>query len=229
MPRRRRRRLTPLEREQTKFRRRILSIFRMMDIDHLRTKNKRIIIGGQEGELDYVFLFENLIILCEDTVGQTDRDHLRTKNFFLDILIDNKNVFIDWLKQEFSDKFTKYRNYSYGRYKLFFIYAHKSAIDSDTKRLFPNFKFLNEYDLRYFDKISKILKKTSRNDFYKFLNLELSDIGPSASSENENNIETAVILPEESSGFPEGVKVISFLVSAKDLLDCSYVLRKESV
>jgi len=226
--RRRRQRLTPLEREQRKFRSSILKIFNMMGFRHLRTQNKTYSYGGQRGELDYVFLYENIIIICEDTIGITNPDHIRTKYFFYQKIKENLSQFIRSLKREFQDKFDEFRNYTEGRYKLFYIYIHKFAIDSERKEPFPHFRFINDSDRIYFQKITSILKKTSRNELYKFLNLDLSEVGPSASSAEENKIDTAVILPEESSGYPEGIKIISFLISAKDLMDCSYVLRKES-
>ncbi len=225
---RRRRRLTQLEKDQRKFRKSILSIFRMMDFTHLRTVDVTVNFGGQDGEMDYVFLYENIIIICEDTVGQTNNDHLRTKKFFYQQILNNRNDFLGWLKNNYAEKFENYRTYTNARYKMFYVYIHKFSIDLDTKLLFPNFRFIGNRDLIYFNKLSKIIKKTSRNDFYKFLNLNLNDIGPANAVAGDNTIDTAVILPEESSGFPEGIKIISFLISAKDMMDCAYVLRKEN-
>jgi len=226
--RRRRPRLTILQKEQKKFRASILKIFNFMGFRHLRTQNKTYEFGGQRGEFDYVFLYENIIIICEDTLGSSDTDHLRTKYFFYEKIRENRNEFLQLLKRDYQDKFDEFRGYTEGRYKLFYIYIHKSPIDSDTKEPFQHFKFINDSDRIYFHKIASILKKTSRNELYKFLNLDLSEVGAPASSTEENKIDTAVILPEESSGYPEGIKIVSFLISAKDLMDCSYVLRKES-
>jgi len=226
--RRKKRRLTLLEKEQRRFRKSILSIFRMMDFIHLRSVGIPVNFGGQDGELDYIFLYENIIVICEDTAGKTDTNHLRVKDFFYKKILENRNVFLDWLKNYYQEKVGQFRTYTNARYKIFYVYIHKSSIDLDTKKLFPDFKFIGNSDLIYFSRITSIIKKTSRNDFYKFLELNLNDIGPAAAATEDNTIDTAVILPEESSGFPEGLKIISFLISARDIMECAYVLRKEN-
>ena len=56
----------------------------------------------------------------------------------------------------------------------------------------------------------------------------MDDIGSVSSSHEERHIDSAVIIPESSSGFPEGIQVVSFVMKAKELLDCAYVFRKDN-
>ena len=47
---------------------------------HLPSNGKTFKIGYRDVELDYLFIYENVILICEDTCGQKkDKDHIRKK------------------------------------------------------------------------------------------------------------------------------------------------------
>src|SRR5580698_9655650 len=114
--------LTPLEKSQKKLNKTILEMFRLMGFEYIRTGGKHQTFGGQQGEIDNVFIFENIILLCEETLVTNPGDHLRKKYDFYEKIIANKNDFLNWVKVVGKDKFDKFNNYSASRYKIFYIY-----------------------------------------------------------------------------------------------------------
>ena len=219
--------LTPLEKAQKKLKNDIRSTLKAMGFEYLRTEGRHIKFGDQKGEIDSIYVYENILLVCEDTVVQDIKGHIKKKHVFFEQIENNRTDLLNWLKTDYSEKISKFRNYQLARYKIFFVYFHTEPIDSDTKKVFEYINFVYKYDLNYFKTIASSLKYTAINEFFRFLGLGLHEVGVQSSTVLENTIDTAVILPEETSGFPPGIKLISFLMSAEDLMDCAYVLRKE--
>lgn len=211
---------------QTKLHKDLLSVFRPMGFEYLPVNNYHAYYGGVKSELDDVFIFENLIIICEETLS-IDKDHLRKKNEYYEKLLLEKDTFIDYLKLKYLDKFSKFDTYSNSQYRFFYIYLSEQRLEEEVKKIYNNFKYLDLKSLKYFNRIIGSLKLTGRNEFYKYLGIELSDVGFASTGTDDKNIDSAVIIPEGSSGFPTGIYLFSFLMNAEELMDCAYVLRKD--
>ena len=224
--------LTPLQREKQRKQKRlhtdVMSVFKLMGFEYLRTEGKHKVFGGQKGEIDLAFVYENILLLVEETISEADKDHLRTKYFYHEKINQNFQTFIEWLKNDYAEKFSKFSAYDYYDYKCFYIYISSGSINREVKDLFSNFKFIDGNDLKYFIRLSSTLKLTSRLELYKFLNISLEDVGHAQSDNTDRNIDTAIILPESGYGFPKGVQVVTFVMKAQHLMDCAYVLRKDS-
>ncbi|MDF2432498.1 MAG: hypothetical protein JWP44_2129 [Mucilaginibacter sp.] len=214
-------------RRQTKLHKDLLSVFRPMAFEFLQVANFHKVYGGIKSELDAAFLFENILIICEETIS-SDKDHLRKKYDYFTALLSERDNLINDFKSRFTDKFAKFDKYNNNEYKLFYIYVSEPRLDDEFKKAYSDFKYLDSKTLKYFNRIVGCLKFTARNEFYKYLGIDLSDIGSASTGTDEKTIDTAVIIPERSSGFPEGVQLFSFLMKAEDLMDCAYVFRKDS-
>ena len=220
--------LTDQQKKQNKLRKDIRSFLKAMGFEYLKTEGKNKVFGGQEGEIDSIYLYENILLICEDTITTTGaKDHIRKKNFFYEKIEDNKKDILEWLQKDYKNKFDNFNSYSNARYKIFYLYFYTTPIELDTRDLFPKIKFIDNVQLKYFKSIASTLKLSAINEMYRYLRISHSDVGIISSSTPDSTIDTAVILPEESSGFPEKVKLVSFMMCAEDLMDCAYVLRKE--
>ena len=202
----------------------VKALFKAMGFEYISTNGIEKKFGDTPGELDGVYIFENIIILCEETIS-LDNDHLRTKQVYYQKILENKQEFFEWLKKLGKDKF---KEYPLPRYSLSYIYITETIVDEDIRNRFPQFKYIAPKALKYFLRVAKSIRFSSRNEFFKFLGLNLDDIGSVSSSHEERHIDSAVIIPESSSGFPEGIQVVSFVMKAKELLDCAYVFRKDN-
>ncbi len=219
--------LTEQEKKKKKLHTTILDIFRYMGFQYIRSDGKDVTIGRQTSDCDNIFLFENIILICEETISENDHDHLRKKNGFFEEIEGNKGEFIKWVKKIGEEKFSKFSSYTEARYKIFYIYVSDAAIEADKKERFPKLKYLDQRSLRYLLKIADCVRFSARNELYKFLGLDFKDIGPIKSSQNQS-VNSAVLFPEDVSGMPPGIHIVSFVMTAKELLDCAYVFRKEN-
>jgi DGQHR domain-containing protein len=227
--------LTPKEKLQKKkqvaLHKNILELFRRLGFEYISTDGRKASFAGQEGEFDNVFLFENLIIICEETVGENNTsDHLKGKYIFYEKMLSKKDEFLKWIKTPSlgEEKFKKFEEYTNARYKFFHLYFTDTAVEEEKQETYNKFKYLDSKVARYFLKIADCIRFSARNEFYKFLGIESTQVGNPKASTNES-IHSAVIFPEDVSGMPNGVHVVSFIMTAKELLDCAYVFRKENL
>ena len=185
-------------------------------------------INGQKSDLDNVFIFENLVVVAEDTIVTTKKeDHLRKKAEFFKHCNDNKSAFIQFLKTNVP----AYKNSSANSFNdsdihLAFLYTSRCEINSTHQQRYPLLKFMDQKVLSYFLSLSKTIKKSARFEIFKFLGIDHEKIG-SQKSGTPSNEYTGLILPETPSGFPTGYKLVSFLIDPATLLRQSYVLRKD--
>lgn len=228
------RKLSPEEkkrkREETKFKIDINTVFTNSSFTQIPTRNMEFELAGRNGEIDNVFLFENILIICEDTVSNNDglKSHLlKTEDFFEHI----RNHSIEFIKL-LQDKFPRFNErsspkYSDVDYKLFYLYCSRNRLDQTYKKRHPKIIFLDYPYLQYFLMLSKTINRSARFELFKFLGLNLKDIGLQKSGGDKSTY-SGFLLPESPSGFPRGYKIVTFLIEPSRLLEQSYVLRKDS-
>jgi len=232
--------LTPEQKKERRlkkaFQKKIVSSFRFAEFQYLKTDNIHKLFGinaPKKGDVDFVFLYENIILVCEDTIAASKhiKDHMNKTKILYDKIkedFDNHNYsFLEWLKEKYSDKFSKFNSYENNEYQVKYLYFYKDKMPLEKLQFMDYIKAIDEKKLKYFEQITKILKFSSKNELFRFLDLDISRIGRVSSSESSNKIGTAVISPESVSGL-KNIKIVSFLMKAEDLMECGYVLRKDN-
>lgn len=69
-----------LKREKRTFKTKIRNIFTGSGFTYIPTNDQEMTIGLRKVEIDSVFIYENIWLVCEDTVKTSNiRDHIRTK------------------------------------------------------------------------------------------------------------------------------------------------------
>lgn len=233
--RKKRKKLTEEEKEKRKHRKDIRAVFRHCGFTKvLSVSNKEFTFKGRTGDIDDIFIFENIIILAEHTCSGPSHGklstHLLKKKVLFDIINNNKKEFIKFLEERFeSFKETRNKKYSYSQSELIIIYCSRYKLENKHKKHLPQIKFLDYPILQYFLGISKVIKRSDRFELFSFLGLEYNNIGEKVldtSSGGSKDYE-GHILPEEHSSFEQDFKVVSFYIDAESLMNRSYVLRKE--
>lgn len=214
---------------QKKLRKDVRLIFSNAGFTLIPQEDINVEINRQKSDLDNIFIFENLIVVAEDTIGTNNKsDHLRKKAEFAKNCINNKSAVIKFLKTNIP----AYKNSSATRYgdsdiHLTFLYVFRSEIDSlHQQRYKPTLNFMDQKVLSYFLSLSKTIKKSARFEIFKFLGIDFEKIGDQRSYTPSNDY-TGLILPETPSGFPADYILVSFLIDPTTLLRQSYVLRKD--
>lgn len=213
------------------FKNKIVKTFTGAGFVYIPTNDQEMYIGLRKVEVDALFIYENIWLICEDTVKTTNiRDHVRTKNEAFGQIKSNLPLFIDELVKLFPEKESILRKYDSKRIKPFTLYISKEdvALSDDDYKLFSELTFVQLKTLNYFQWIVQCIKQSARNEIFRFLNLKNSDIGQVSSSRESTSITAPIIYPKSFTGLKNDVRIVSFMMSAEDLLNTCYVLRKDN-
>ena len=212
------------------FRKKIRSSFTDAGFTYFSTLDKHFPIGTRTVELDYLFLYENIIVICEDNTKQKkDIDHIRNKNESFAEIRNNKTAFLNWLSNTFPEKATMVKQYRPERYFLYYIYISQTELEitEDEKNRYSNLLFWDPETLSY-NRMAQCIQHSARYEIFRYLGLKNDEIGFSGSEGGKTTIKAPIIYPQEATGLRNGVRVVSFMMSAEKLLRTSYVLRKDS-
>lgn len=219
------------KRKELAFRKKIRSSFTDAGFTYFPTLNKHFSIGNRTVELDYLFIYENIIIICEDnTKKKKDIDHIRNKNESFAEIRSNKPTLLNWLAETFPDKESLVRRYRSDRYFVYYIYISQSELEltEDEKNRYSNLLFWDPETLSYFSRMSQCIQHSARYEIFRYLGLKNDKIGFSGSEGGKTTIKAPIIYPQDATGLRNGVRVVSFMMSAEKLLRTSYVLRKDN-
>jgi DGQHR domain-containing protein len=219
------------KRAEKAFSRKVQFTFKNAGFEYLSTKDEQKQFGAQMGDIDSVFLYENILLVCEDTIAITKhKDHLRKKKDYFDEIAAHQNDLLSWLKERHGDKFAKFNEYDLSRYKISFLYLTKNKLNLTSEEIqqFAPLIIVEDSALSYFQKLSQNIRFSAKSDIFRFLKLRSCDVGPTRSTSGRDEISTTIICPSDTTGLPDGVRLVSFMLSAKTLIDNSYVLRKDN-
>lgn len=219
------------KRKELAFRKKIRSSFTDAGFTYFSTLAKHFPIGTRTVELDYLFLYENIIVICEDNTKQKkDIDHIRNKIESFAEIRNNKTAFLNWLSNTFPEKATMVKQYRPERYFLYYIYISQTELEitEDEKNRYSNLLFWDPETLSYFNRMAQCIQHSARYEIFRYLGLKNDEIGFSGSEGGKTTIKAPIIYPQEATGLRNGVRVVSFMMSAEKLLRTSYVLRKDS-
>lgn len=193
---------------------------------------QHITFDGKMGELDDVFVLENLIVLAEYTAGtkaEKIKEHLQKKKIFFSKIMANPKGFVEFLSETFPD-FKKRLDTKFHaddlRVKL--VYASRYPFDDGVKQHVTEPIYLDYPTLMYFDNLAKAIKRSCRFEFFDFLGLKAHEVAEDGVFPKESAAETyhGSVLPEKASGYPPGYKVVSFYADAASLLRRAFVVRR---
>lgn len=217
--------------QKSAFKRKIRNIFTGAGFNYIPTNDIEMKIGLRTVEVDSLYIYENVWLICEDTIKETGiRDHIRTKNEAFGEIINNLEEFKNKLLALFPEKSELFNSFDISRIKVFGLYISKNEIPLtiDDYELFNNLKFVHPKTLDYFQWIVKSIRRSAKTEIFRFLDLKSRDIGIITSSSNNAEIQAPIIYPKDFTGLKNGVRIVSFMMSAEDLLNTCYVVRKDN-
>lgn len=219
------------KKKEAAFKRKIRNTFIDSGFTYFSTANKEFKIGNRVVELDYMFIYENIIVICEDTCAKKkDKDHIRKKSESAREIANNIETLLEWTKNKFPEKLSIIEKYRKERFYLFYIYISQAKLEltTDEKKMYSNIVFWEPEILAYFNRMSQCIHYSARYEIFRFLGLKNENIGYSKSEETQTTIKAPIIYPEDTTGINTGIRVVSFMMSAEKLLKTAYVLRKDS-
>ncbi len=219
------------KRAKRSFKSKIVKTFTDAGFEYIPTNDQEMYIGLRKVEIDALFIYENVWLICEDTIKKANiRDHIRTKNEAFGQIKGNLDLFVDELIKMFPDKKDLLHRYDSNRIKPFALYISKEEVvlTDDDYKLFSELTFVQPKTLNYFQWIVQCIKRSARNEIFRFLGLKNEDIGQVSSTRESAEITAPIIYPKSFTGLKNNVRIVSFMMSAEDLLNTCYVLRKDN-
>ena len=219
------------KKKEAAFKRKIKTTFMAAGFSYLPSNGKEFKIGHRVVELDYLFIYDNVVLICEDTCGQKkDKDHIRKKSeSFQEIKNCLKELFA-WMIETFPNDRALVEKYRPERYQVFYLYIPQNELDltADERALYGNLLFVEPETLSYFSRMTQCIHYSARYEIFRFLGIKDEHLGSSSSEGAKTTIKAPIIYPEDVTGLRNGVRVVSFMMSAEKLLRTAYVLRKDN-
>lgn len=211
----------------------IRSLFANAGFQHVPTREIEIQFDGRKSDLDSLFVFENVLVIVEDTAAAMAHvsEHLRKKAEFYKHCQSNLPAFVDTLSATFP-RLKEYRaqhaDYSSGEFHVRFLYCSRYGVDDNYRdRYKAECQFVEHAHLQYFVSLARAIRRSARFELFKYLQLQLDDIGSPTSGAGVTRYQ-GLLLPEAPSGYPPGHRLVSFLVDPATLLERAYVFRSDS-
>lgn len=204
-------------------------LMKKLGFENCKSDGVQFTFKGRTGEIDDIFVYENIIIIAEYTYGKGDSEHLAKKKILFDIINENQKEFVVSAKEIFPPlKSLIDEKYPPGLSQIRFIYNSSAEpngeITAQMKYLLPLFGAVE----MYFKALGKTIEKSARIEFLKFLKLSRGSVGESSLSQKEDHYSYGgYLLPDMNSNYPDGTKIVSFYADPASLIDISYVLRKD--
>jgi DGQHR domain-containing protein len=228
----RKRKIDPQKLQALRQKRGIRALFSRIGFSRIPSDGIQFEFNGRTGELDDIFVIENILVIAEYTTGKATSAHVSKKSvLYAKILEKTKQWISNYSDVNFLFKeAVEGSEYQDGEYRVRIVYVSADGVSDEIEAAFPNINFLDGVRLRYFDALSKTIHKSSRHEFYKYLKLDFSEIGVEIhnSSRKASRQFDGYLLPEAHSSYPAGFKVVSFYADPETLLAISYVLRQDS-
>ena len=143
------------------FKKKIRTTISGSGFEYFSTEFKEFKIGNRVVELDYLFVYQNIILICEDTCGKKkDTDHIRKKSEAFKQIQENVPTLISWLSATFPEKEEMFNEYRADRYFVYYIYMPQVNIDitDEDKARFSNIIFWEPKTLTYFYRMSQCIQ-----------------------------------------------------------------------
>lgn len=216
--------------EQRRFTRLIRTMFTNMGFSHIPTEGREAKFGNKTGEIDAVFIHENVLLVVEETTSKKPFEHAKNKRLLAEQIHGSLGQFLQWLRTEFPEHEVALGAYSDKRFQLFYLYISRTdmTLDDDATELLAPMIVVSTRALNYFDKLAKTIRRSAKADLWRFLKLTSRDIGATNATDDVKTVDTTIISPDDSTGFKNGIRLVSFMISADVLLRNAYVLRKDN-
>lgn len=229
--------LAKKKREETKFRTAAKDIFTKSGFDFISSENKEFVLetssGSRTTELDGVFVYENVLVVMEDTCIATPGPHLAKKQIVFDLALKNKTDFVECLKNNLPDfdEYFKAHQYEASDYELRVVYFSMHSVDSEYVESASRvgMQVVERALTNYFHSLVKNVSVSAKYEILKFLKVDYADVGAAKLSGGSSGLLSSFrgfLLPEANSSYPDGYKVVSFYADPASLLKKSFVLRK---
>ncbi|QQP90161.1 DGQHR domain-containing protein [Skermanella sp. TT6] len=216
-----------IQRRHFKF---VRTIFEQSGFVRLTTLSKKQFrFLDSASDFDDVFLYENILVICEYTIEVNVSKHIKGKTTVFGKILDNQGEFIKFVNEKVDgNEKLNTSDYYPDHYYIAIVYSSYHEVSQEIKKEFPRFVYLDWNIVRYFTNVADTVHRSARFELLEFLGFRAQQVGQNSIrsiSDNPINLDVSV-LPEGYSNFAEGYKVVSFYAAPITILERAYVLRR---
>lgn len=197
---------------------------------HVPSDGLHFTIGGRTGELDHIFVWENVVLLCEETAGKDAAKHCTNKIFL------HAKIQEHWL--DFFQQYTQQNpallkalgsEYQVHDLEVRHIY-YSEEIDVAGSIGDPSpMRVLTRAEARYFKSLVDTIERSAKFELLKYFDVALHQVGEARISGNAVplNSYAAFALSAAHTSYPPGFAVVSFYADPMALIQRAYVMRRD--
>ena len=218
------------KREARAFHRRIRKVFCDMGFTYIVTEGREFRLGNRQMEIDAAYVKDNIVLLCEDTVGKNNHSaHVMTKHDTAEKIKNDQRGFLDWFKAQSPVVAKLVEEFGETRMKIFSLYFSKyhGSWSLEDKARYSCLQLVPLRVLEYFHWIAQCIKCSAVYELYRYLGLKMRDVGIISNHREDSVFDAPIVYPTQFIGGDNRVRVVSFMISAEDLLKIAYVMRRD--
>lgn len=205
--------------------------FERLGFVRIKSDGTQITFNGRTGEIDDIFVSENIMLLVEYTVGKETTGHVSKKSILYDKIKKDQTGWVDFAVESYPEFKQMFDDGGYidTDYRVGIVYISTDGVSDEIANAFDYIQFLDGTKFRYFEALGKTIHKSARFEFFKYLGLKFNEIGKEIkTTSTSTKAFEGHVLPESFSSFPKDFKVVSFYADPATLLMMSYVFRRDS-
>ncbi len=207
------------------------NIFEGAGFKHVPADGLHFTVGGRMGELDHIFVWENVVLLCEETAGKDATKHCTNKIYLHSKIAENwsTSFFVDYTKQNPALVAALTQKYQIQDLEVRHIYYSEDVDVVDSVGDPSPMRILSRAQARYFSSLVETIARSAKFELLKFLGIALHQVGDArvSGSDVASNSFPAFALPAAHTSYPAGFAVVSFYADPMALIQRAYVMRRD--
>lgn len=223
---------TPADKARSDHSAMVRGIFRQAGFQRITSLcDREFKYDGQTSDFDEVFVYENVLVCIEVTTTSTDKisGHLKPKKIVYDKVQKNEEAFVSFYCKLSPELTAALGAYDPSDVVVRIVYASRYPVEASHKLNVPNPVYLDYPALRYLKSTVETIRKSARHELLELLDVsdDILGRGGVVGVAEETATYIGSVLPEASSNFDPGYKVVSFYMDPLSLLERAYVLRRD--
>ncbi|MGE4404018.1 DGQHR domain-containing protein [Pseudomonas sp.] len=196
---------------------------------HVHADDLHFTMAGRLGEIDHIFVWENVVLLCEETTEAHATKHCTNKIFFHRKIADNYTGFFNSYCETNQDLAQAISFYDLNDLEVRHVYFSEKSDVVDSLGDSAPFRILTRGQAKYFVSLVETIERSAKYELLKYLDIGLHRIGTArvAGSSVSSNGYPAFALPAAHTSYPSGFAVVSFYADPLALIQRAYVLRRD--
>ncbi len=206
------------------------TIFEGAGFTHVVADNIHFTVDGRQGEIDHIFVWENVVLLCEETTEAHATKHCTNKIVLHKKIADDYVRFYEIycplnpnLRASIAPKF------DLSNLEIRHLYFSEKSDVADAVGGSEPLHILTRAQARYFSSLVETIERSAKYEILKYLDVALNQVGDARISGSGvvSNTFSAFALPAAHTSYPAGFAVVSFYADPMSLIQRSYVLRRD--